>query len=276
MKKLISMMIVFVMSFMSISAFAAYEAPVKLASVYNYGDNVYTIHYYGTNGGVIFLGGNVDIHKLPDSMYRVGGHIWRFCFYNDKIYFLAGEAESDDTLAYIYSCNVDGSGIRLLADNASNKSEVYIVDNVLYYDAYATEDSMNTYYYGYCGGIYSINLGDLSWKKIVSDNSKLAYCDGDYVYCGGQRAISVDGKRVIKVRRDCDEYSWDVFVKGNQAYYAGEGDVYVRDKNGENVRFIQKIQYARLLIDSVTDDKVYIVVVFGGYPPSAYVYEINR
>lgn len=284
MNKLISMMIVFVMSFMSISAFAAYEAPVKFDMVYNYENKVYTTYYEGGEGGETFKRGNVNVYTVPverEYSYKV----WNFCFYNNKIYFLAGEVGSEALPACIYSADADGGNIRLLADNASSFSNVYIVDNILYYDAYVSIG--RPLYEGHYGVIQAIDLTNLSWRKIVGkSNLKMSYCDGDFAYYrigydGPCYATSTDGRRTIMVSEYCDEFNVENIVKGNQTYFLYNGNVYVRERNGNGGTWLGSVPDDGMTwIYSVTDDKIYCgkYECKGGYYPQCYihVYEVDR
>ncbi len=294
MKKVLirSLMEMLLVLLFSINVFAAYEAPVRFADVYNYGDKVYTIEFWGTNGGITYKGANTDISNLPENIWDEGSwsNIYSFCCYNDKIYYLKGEDASIVVPASIYSCNMDGSGITILADNASNFSNVYIVDNILYYDAYTTPEWDMDYYNGYYGGIYSINLENLSWQKISDKKyADLWYCDGDYVYYkigheGPCYATSTDGTKTLYVSQWCDEFLEDVYVKGNLTYYVKNGDLYVRNKNGWGDRWLAKVPSGQFVsVSSVTDNNIYCTNFVPNYSPSnsdnagyTYVYEIAK
>ena len=206
------------------------------------------------------------------------------------MYYLKGEDASIIVPASIYSCNMDGSGITILADNASNFSNVYIVDNILYYDAYTTPEWDMDYYNGYYGGIYSINLENLSWQKISDKKyADLWYCDGDYVYYkigheGPCYATSTDGTKTLYVSQWCDEFLEDVYVKGNLTYYVKNGDLYVRNKNGWGDRWLAKVPSGQFVsVSSVTDNNIYCTNFVPNYSPSnsdnagyTYVYEIAK
>lgn len=286
MKKLLSAFVltVFLVSLFSVNVFAAYESPVNFSNVYNYDDKVYTTEFYGTNGGITFRKGNIDICSLPDSVLSSlgGNNVWNFCCYNNKIYYLAGAPASDIIPAGIYSCNMDGSGITMLADNASNYSNVYIVDNVLYYDAYKSQEWMYPDYQGYYGGIYSINLENLSWKKITADYAYICYCDGDYIYYrdGGDYyyAITTEGTNKMRVDGNCDECArYDGVLKGDTFYYIQNGSMFIRSKNmNDRVWYADVADSEYAFVASVTDDKIYWIDLKFGYYSYAYVYEEVR
>lgn len=221
--------------------FAAIEEPHKFSCVDDYYDLVYTIDYYGTNGGINFTGGNVNVSGLPYGMMNLG-NIYSFCIYGDRIYYLTAQQASDWVPAHIYSCNMLGGDNVLIADNASNFSNCYIVDGVLYYDAFYSEmygPNYDYFYKGYYGGIYKINLNDYGWAKLVSGYAQLTYCDGDYIYyyVGLQQnddncyAVSVDGSVTYQMSRYIDEYDDFYFLKGNVAYFIQHADMYQKERN---------------------------------------------
>lgn len=293
MKKLVSLLVVLLLmaSLLSTTALAAYEAPVNLSSVYNVGDTVYTTEYYGTNGGITFFG-NLSLSLLPNLALPKYEYVTSFAFYHDKFYLVAGEAGSDVLPAKIYSCDINGNHLTMIADNASNYSNVFIVDNVLYYDAYTTPSYFNNEYPGYYGGIYSINLYDLSWKKLSSDrNANIYYCDGDYIYYtidydeDKAYAIRTNGTGKMRINPYCDEYTHLThieekgFLKGNQFYYLKNNHLYVRSRNGWDSRWVGVMPESDYYdIVSVTDDSVFCVrFVYGyNYTVNAELFRFNR
>ena len=104
-----------------------------------------------------------------------------FCVYNNYIYYSNGHSSGDEQKVSIYRTNIDGTDKTLIANNVSSYSDIYIVDDTLYYTS--CDFSVNRYWERSDGGIFKVNLNDCSWKKIVSDiESNLIYCDSDYVY----------------------------------------------------------------------------------------------
>lgn len=240
--KTLMFMLVVIGIFSGNFAFAAMEEPHRFSYVDDYYDLVYTTDYYGTNGGIRFSGGNVNISSLPYGTMNLG-EIYSFCVYGDRIYYLTAECGSDWSPACIYSCNMLGGDNVLIADNACNFSNCYIVDGVLYYDAfYSQRDGYDDFYPGYYGGIYKINLNDCSWAKLVSGFTQLTYCDGDYIYyyVGLQQngnncyAVSADGSVTYNMSGDIDEYSDYYFLKGNVAYYIYNSGIRQRARNVKN------------------------------------------
>ncbi len=275
MKKLISftLSVVLLISFCSTSAFAAYEAPVQFAPAYNYGTELFSRSYFHIGGGINYFRSDRGLTKLDDRIYGLpwDSSVDSFCFYKDKCYFLAGC--TSDAMAIpgsIYSCNLDGSGLRKLANNASyTEGHITIVDNYLYYAAFDSNNGM-TDVQGYAGGIYRINLNDLSYKKLTSDRATIYYCDGDYIYYGANNrcyAIRTDGTGKVQVNPDCDEFKnlyWNpdynnFYLKGNHLYYTYNNNLYVRNKNGGNARYlgtIPRTYWEDCVILAVTDDYV--------------------
>jgi hypothetical protein len=257
---------------MSSAAYAAGEETNYFSDVDGYWGSVYTTHIIGTNGGDTYGNGNVTVNMLPYGL-KDQGRIYRFCFYNDKLYYLTGPDGSDiDYPARIYSCDINGKNNRLLADNAEPWSEVFIIDNVLYYDAYDSVSWGGPQ--GYDGGIYRINLNNLSWKKIVSGKVSLTYCDGDYAYyiVGNNwdtaAAIDVNGNHQVAVNIYSDECvrGWlcEVWIKGNYTYYVSGNGLYVRTKNGYDSRLICKVNNYNhdygLYIRNITENYIYYSV----------------
>jgi len=225
----------------SIPAFAAYEKNVDFSRVGSYYEETYTTDFVYNDGGVKFIGGNISLNSLP-YLSENRGDIYSFCFYHDKLYYLTAEEASDYVPASIYACNPDGSNPILIADNACNYSNITIVDNILYYDAYASYE--DDYYPGYYGGIYKINLGDCSWQKLVGDSDAvMKHCNGDYIYYtanNGYWAISTDGTFCVNVSAQadeilCNDYDLNVIVKSNTTYYVDDyGNILFRPLNSYN------------------------------------------
>jgi hypothetical protein len=233
----------------SSAAYAAGEETNYFSDVDAYWDSVYTTHIIGTNGGDTYGYGNVNLNLLPYGL-KDQGRIYTFCFYNNKLYYSTGFEGSDINYpARIYSCDIDGKNNRLLADNVEPWSQAFIIDNVLYYEAYNSDPWEGPK--GYVGGVYKINLNNLSWKKIVTGKVILNYCDGDYAYytiVDGMynAAIDVNGKRWVAIDENSDECKreWmmsNVWIKGNNTYYVSGNGIYVRPKNGGDSRLICKV-----------------------------------
>ncbi len=290
MKKLVSvfLLMVLALSLWSTTALAAYEAPVQFSCVQTYHDRTYTATYWGTNGGIKFQS-NEPLSTVPG----LAEDAYRFCFYHDKLYFVFIDG-SDSSPASLYSSDPDGSNVRLLADNVANDGNIYIVDNILYYVGYTSIPGWNEYQ-GYSGGLYSINLEDLSWKKICNDkNVFITYCDGDYIYYAispydseksSYYAIRTDGTGKMAVNPYCDEFGMlrskeeYGFLKGNLLYYISGNQLYVRNKNGWGDRWLGSIPSGDMqIIDSVTDNEIICITStyqeLASYNPRVNVHRI--
>ncbi len=269
MKKILSLTLALVLLFTwgGTTVFAAYEAPVQFAKAYNYGDEIFHADWYVNNGwGIAYFGYDSRVYKLSNKVKGLPQEddILKLCVYNNKFYFLT-QANYDwehpwiTSPAKIYSCNLDGSGLTLLADNASQSSNVTIVDNMLYYE---NHDAFLSWY-NIMGleshipwgnpGIIRINLYDLSWEQICNDRAvEIQYCDGDYIYyfanCDSYGyAIRTDGTGKMQVNTNCDEFlhsyhSGNYYLKGNQFYYFYKNKLFCRNKNDINNKAIASIQ----------------------------------
>ena len=164
-----------------------------------------------------------------------------------------------------------------------------MVANVLYYASDTPFYRYSNLPAGYYDGLHSINLKDLSWKKLSNQILvSICYCDGEYLYCyteanHGVFAIKADGSQKISVTGCCDEFAGlegnqQGFLKGNLFYYLKDNShVYVRDKNGGNDRWLGRIPPSdRAYIESVTDDHIYCVTINFSDPSEQIVYEIDR
>lgn len=207
--------------------------------------------------------------------------VYKFCFYNDNLYYLV--LDNERYIGRIYCSDLSGENNYLLADNVETESNICIINNRLYYEgAYHFQKNKNQ------GGIYSIDLRDLSWKKLDDCGGLLKYCDGNHVYIinresGTGYAISCDGNEKISVASGCDELNCD-YIKGTEVYKLdsllhdgltdsiitnGEGNInwnwanyvnviYRRTKNDLTHQRILTLQTNPVYIENVTEDFVYI------------------
>lgn len=272
MKKTISLILVLILSLSVISttAFAAYEAPVQFAPAYNYGSELFARSYFRAGGGINYFRSDRGLTGIND---RASGHLVNsFCFYKDKCYFLADCSTGGmASPGAIYSCNLDGSGLRRLANNAADvQGHITIVDNYLYYAAFDSNNGMSDYE-GYPGGIYRINLTDLSYKKISNDGATIYHCDGDYIYYTANNdfhAIRTNGTGKMRINPNCDEFrtlNWgtadynNIYLKGNKCYYTYANNLYVRNRNGGGdkcIGTIPRTYWDTCVILAVTDDAI--------------------
>ena len=262
MKKLNALAAMLISVAASQNTFAAGEETSYFSNLSSNWGDAYTTFFYASNGGIFFKDGNVHVNPLPYGLMDQG-EIYSICCYNEKLYYSTGPEGSDiSEPVKIYSCDMNGQNNRLLADNVSAWSDIYIVDNVLYYTAYSSRIGEGPQ--GYDGGIYRINLNDLSWKKLVSGGVYMEYCDGDYVYYTNYStiydAIDVNGNNVVNISPDSDEYQLGLFIKGNKVYYISDDYLYERDRNGGNPRRICIIpEYSE--INNVTENYVYYSII---------------
>ena len=258
MKKLLLVVAMLVSLLTSQTTFAAGEEPNYFSNLSSNWGNVYTTFYYGSNGGIFFKDGNVHVNPLPYGLMDQG-QIYSICCYHEKLYYSTGPEGSDiPQPVKIYSCDMNGQNNILLADNASAWTDIYIVDNALYYTAYSSRIGEGAQ--GYNGGIYRINLNNLSWKLLVDGNVTMEYCDGDYLYYTNYfniyAAVDVNGSRVVSIDRNSDEFDYSLFIKGDKVYYISDNGLYVRNRNGGNVRKICNVSgYSD--INNVTENYIY-------------------
>lgn len=155
-----------------------------LFSFFNdYDDITYAVEWLGTNGARHSCYGNVQPYNLPGTIQDVinkYGQLWNFVIYNNRFYCLIGEGASVDTLAYIYSFDINGNDPILIADDAMNYSICYIHNDELYYSTWCTDyyedDNYNEIFDRYYdGGVYKINLKSRNKTKIADKNDTDEY-----------------------------------------------------------------------------------------------------
>ena len=272
MKKIITLTLVIILLFQSITVLAAYEECTEFAQVCEYNGNVYSTYYAGSNGGLRYKGNGFIIHSLPYGMMDEG-LIYSFCFYNDKIYYMTGENGSDTMYpAKIYSCDLSGANNVLIADNVEAWSKVFIVDNILYYQAYQTY-GLDYRIQGRTGGVYKINLEDLSWYKIPNtDEAKLYYCDGDYAYCkknNNYYAMGCFEFDWVNVPSWADEYDIDRKIRGNVTFappeapdliFGIERGAYPNYKGNPKMGYIENIQGNNMYLCKIGEYSTYVIV----------------
>lgn len=257
-KTLISLSVIATSLMLAATANAASEECTEFGVVGSNWGMAYVTDFYGSNGGIRFRYGNINCNYLPYGTVNKGV-IYSFCCYNGKIYYMTGYGETDPEYpASIYSCDMFGNNNRLLANNVYPWSDAYIVDNVLYYQEYRSQSYGAK---GYNGGVYRINLNNLSWKKIVDGDVTLRYTDGDYVYYSsttGTAAVSNDGSRWIRTNSSSDEYRYDYKVRGNKTYYISGNYIYEKTRNGGNATKLCSIAGKEYVsIDCITESYLY-------------------
>lgn len=267
-----------------LTASAAQEECTYFSSLSSDWGTVYTTDFYGSNGGITFTDGNVHVNSLPYGLMDQG-LIYTICCYKGKLYYSTGPDGSDiPEPVKIYSCDLNGQNNRLLADNATAWSDIFIIDDELYYGAYHSEPSYGAQ--GYYGGIYKINLNNLQWKKIVSGDVELTYCDGDYAYFTNHRdiyaAIDTNGYNTVAITPNCDEFNYNIWLKGNYAYYISGTGLYVRTKNRTDSKKLCTVPQNSYLqisnISNITENYIYYSTInhsnYGS--PKASVNRISR
>lgn len=292
MKRILSVLCIFVILISTHTVFATYEECSEFSCVDDYNGTVYSLYRRNGDGGFHYSKGNVDITYLPYGMMD-HGIIYGFTIYNDKIYYSTGEEGSDpDSPAYIYSCDLNGQNNVLLADNVAGGG--WIIDNTLYYSAYKTRDSYSPQ--GYYGGIYKINLNDLSWAKILNTtDTPLYHFDGEYFYYGtniggygggSAFAIGCNGQGIVAINPICDEYgyinnferNYNQIIKGNTTYYILNNKLYKKLRNGFNSAYICDVPNGAQLTN-VTENYIYYTKLEYAEPIEqrcAKIYQISR
>ena len=276
-KMLFIVSIVFMLSvFVGSTALASSNRIQEFARLKYDGEKVWTVGECWD--GMPFAYGNVEVRQLPYGMQNQG-KIYKFCFYNGRIYYLTGQADYDAP-EKIYSCNAWGGDNVLIADGVSPYSFVYIVDNCLYYSAY--ESSIYTEYKGYTGGIYKINLGNYSWQCLSTGGTYLLYCDGEYVYFdtydGNCYIMDTNGNNVQWSNGHLDEFRQSYYkICGDYVYYERGSSIYRKLKDIEVTGSyfmssgISSDDY--FIIEDVRENYVvYYVPIYGYYGNSAKVY----
>lgn len=244
----------------------------------NHGETTYITSHYQSNGGFVWMDGNVETSFLPYGMMNEGV-IYTACCYGNKIYYSTGVDGSDiDMPTKIYSCDMNGQNNVLLADNAVAYNDAIIVDNVLYYQEYRSYVDYGVQ--GYNGGISKINLNDLSWQKLVDGNVSMSYCDGEYVYYVNNNnnmhcAIDINGQNVVEMNPYIDEFTYH-FIKDDKVYYLSGNAIYEKDLNYWKQKKIATVPY-NSEICNVSDDYIYYVAASSYTSPlTATIYRVHR
>ena len=243
----------------------ASEDIVSASNICEIDGKVYVSSDVYANGGSLYEKGNIDIYQLPQSMQAVDDTIYRFCLYNERIYFLAGEDGTDTLIAKIYSCNKDGSDIQMVVDNASNQSVFYLFDDTMYYDAYYWVDFSDGFSMIMPDGIYGFNITNHDKIEIVDGDNvdgnwlELMKCDTNNMYYkirGNSReqyySINYNGQHKKELNADDERFSYNLdnrryFIKENKLYSKVLGDEssvkeictvpYVRDDYSSDIRY---------------------------------------
>lgn len=102
-------------------------------------------------------------------------YICGIAFYNDRLYYACKESGTSDYASAIYSCNPDGSDLKLLVDapwkSRTRATSFLITDNKLYYYFY---DNTVTY--------YDLKTDSLKDLNLSSNTYNLLYANGNNVY----------------------------------------------------------------------------------------------
>ena len=230
----------------------------RFSNLSNDGETVYVTPHYASNGGIVFEDGNIHVTPLPNGIINEGD-IYKICCYKGRLYYATGLEGSDiPEPTKIYACDMNGSNNVLIADDVKEYGEAFIVDDILYYDAYRSTayDGPS----GYDGGITRIELNDLSKKKIFTGAAELKYCDGEYAYYMGfdstYGAVPVNGGESVSQSPENDEYSYEVYLDGDKVYYISGNVLYERDRNGGNERTICAVP-DNSHINNVSSEHVY-------------------
>lgn len=229
MKRIFKLGMLTMLTMLLYTAIAYAEDTTKFTTIQTYNGITYTCIDTFANGQILAN----DVRSLPQQVHETDmGDIRNFAVYYDKIYYLTGEEGTSDILGYIYRCNLDGSNIELIANNADAISTPYLSDGCLYYTVYT--DYNNWYGRGHNGGIMKINLNTGEYGKIVTDRD--AYLEnvlGDNVfyYASDYHLMKTNGRYVGSIAKDDIEISANIIV-GNKAYKCFGYEIYTLDWNG--------------------------------------------
>ncbi|MFQ7292447.1 MAG: stalk domain-containing protein [Monoglobales bacterium] len=252
---------------------------------------VYTTQWATTNGALRFVGGDFNQKRFISPI----GDTLDFCFYRGRIYYISWMGGSDFLPAQIYSCNLDGSDNRLLVENASNDSTLYIADGYMYYDAFLFFDEDND---GWnetviSDGIYKMNINTGEKTLIVNPSEfenqegysrlSLVSCDKNSIYFDinwsddDYYSINYNGKYLNKIYLDAEEKQRnrsDGIVKDGRRYYISGDKLYEqKEDDSSSVREIcsvpngsyydnpnSNIDSKNSFITYVDDDYIYYTV----------------
>jgi hypothetical protein len=136
-----------------------YNTVYKFSDVVEYGDGAMVTHNATTNGVIYWRRGNISYTTIPvNENYD---WVYDFTIYNNRIYYSYGDVGSSwDWPCSIYSCNMNGGDVQLLADDAACGSG-YIVNDKLYYASYY-DCNLDWYIENYGEGDGDINVIDLN------------------------------------------------------------------------------------------------------------------
>lgn len=257
------------------------KGPSYFGCITNYWDTVYNTTHYNSNGGFMWMNGNVSLTSLPYGMINEGT-IYTACCYNGRIYYSTGVDGSDiDVPTKIYSCDMNGQNNILLADNAVAYNDAIIVDNVLYYEEFTSYSWHRTQ--GYSGGISKIDLNNLSWQRLVIGDVDLKYCDGEYVYYTNNytnetninAAIDINGQNVVQIIPNADELG-DNFIQNDKVYYVNGSILYAKELNQWKQQKVANVHYGAEICN-ISSNYIYYVVTGGTYSrrPTATVYKVE-
>lgn len=208
--------------------------------IQEYNGKTYSCINYLCNGKIQ----DSSVTPLPYSLDKVDinapyemNFIMSFAIYNDRIYYLKSNGGTFCAVGNIYSCNMDGSDIRLIANDADALYEFFISDGCIYYNL------LNDYYNDYGrylnGGIMKINLNTGEYRKIITDKNAgiINILDDNIFYSvdGNYHLMKTSGRYVGKIANNDIEVS--TLISGNLGYYAENESIYARDWNG-NIKWI--------------------------------------
>lgn len=229
------------------------------SEVHEYNGRIYSSVNTRVNG----LMADKSVWQLPSAIMSNSDTIYKFAFYYDRIYYLKGVMGSDNVLGYIYSCNVDGSDIRLIADNADAFCSFYISDGCIYYEVLNDYDNFHGRYLN--GGIMKINLNTGEYAKIITDrNGWLQNIVDDNIFYGvgtQYHLMKTNGRYVGEISDSDIEVS--SVISGATGYFGRNGSIYSRDWDG-NTKWIANVP-GYLNGYSMGGDSVSVMNIAGGY-----------
>lgn len=208
--------------------------------IQEYNGKTYSCINYLCNGKIK----DSSVTPLPYSLDKVNinapykmDFVMNFAIYNDRIYYLKSNGGTSCVVGNIYSCNMDGSDIKLIANDADALYNFFISDGCMYYKV--LDDVMNDYGRYLNGGIMKINLNTGEYRKIITDmRTEIINILDDNIFYGVDgkyHLMKTSGRYVGGIANNDIEVS--TVISGNLGYYCENGSVYSRDWNG-NIKWI--------------------------------------
>lgn len=241
----------------------------------DYNGTTYALDLLGTNGCRRPCYGNVQPMRLPGTLQDTSGGFSNFVIYNNRFYCLTGGG-SDVGIASIYSFDMNGNDVKLIADDATNYSTCYIYNNELYYNAWATkyyeyDDYYDVFDQYYDGGVYKIDL-ETKEKTKVANESEIKNYFSNTIYKNFQNSKIKDLYFNVEVSPDCQYMYYTDYDKTR-----GGSPIYYFDSISKNEKFV--LMEERTYAISVRDKYLFYTIeepMDNGNWQAAHVYRIPR